>query len=197
MAIVTDGQSRSPAQGPAGADKVLAATLQDAGYLYASLAFQVGEPVRRQGIAPTEVVPVVVSEPPGLLRTEVPAQPSRACAVRRAVAAHLASLPLTPEQLDNAVLATGELFANAVRHGSSDSGDTITVTVERTGHDVRVTVADHSPAMPRLCAADVAEESGRGLTLVAALSDDWGIALPAPGATGKSVWFTLTLREPS
>ncbi|GAA2641430.1 hypothetical protein GCM10010307_42900 [Streptomyces vastus] len=117
--------------------------------------------------------------------------------MRRAVAAHLTSLPLTPEQLDNAVLATGELFANAVRHGSSDSGDTVTVTVERAGHDVRVTVADRSPALPRLRAAEVAEESGRGLALVAALSDDWGIARPASGTTGKSVWFTLTLREPS
>lgn len=196
MATVTDGQSRSPAKGPAGADKVLAAAVMVVGRSPASLALRGGEPGRRARTG--AVVPVVVGEPPRLLRTVVPAQPSRSSTVRRSVAAHLTSLPLTPEQRDNAVLATGELFANAVRHGSSDSGDTITVTVERTGPDVRVTVADRSPALPRLCAAaDSAEESGRGLALVAALSDDWGIARPARGTTGRSVWVTLTLREPS
>ena len=195
MATVTDGHSRSPAKGPAGAEKVLAAAVVEAGRSYAPLALGAGEPGRRA--RPEEIVPVVVGEPSGLLRTVVPAQPSRASTVRRAVAAHLTSLPLTAEQLEGAVLATGELFANAVRHGSSDSGDTVTVTVERTGHDVRVTVADRSPDLPRLCAADAAEESGRGLALVAALSEDWGVARPAPGTTGKSVWFTLTLREPS
>ncbi|MFE9643194.1 ATP-binding protein [Streptomyces sp. NPDC006365] len=192
---MTDGQTRSPAKGPAGAHEVLAAAVMEAGRSYASFSLRVGEPGRRA--RPGEVVPVAVGGPPGLLRTVLPAQPSRASTVRRAVAAHLTSLPLAPEQLDNAVLATGELFANAVRHGSTDSGDTITVTVERTGHDVRVTVADRSPALPQLRAADTAEECGRGLALVAALSDDWGIAGPAPGTTGKSVWFTLTLREPS
>ncbi|MFC4470675.1 ATP-binding protein [Streptomyces xiangluensis] len=192
---MTEGQTRSPAKGPAGAHEVLAAAVMEAGCSYASLSLRTDEPGRRA--RPGEVAPVLVGQPPGLLRTVLPAQPSRASAVRRAVAAHLTSLPLTPEQLDNAVLATGELFANAVRHGSTDSGDTITVTVERTGHDVRVTVADRSPALPQLRAADTAEESGRGLALVAALSDDWGIAGPAPGTTGKSVWFTLTLREPS
>ncbi|NGO07193.1 ATP-binding protein [Streptomyces sp. HC44] len=145
---------------------------------------------------PVEAVPAVVREP-HLLRTVVPAEPSRASVVRRAVAAHLTLLRLTPEQLDDAVLATDELFANAVRHGSSDSGDTVTVIVERTGHDVRVTVADRSPAVPRFRTADAAEECGRGLAIVAAVSDDWGVALPAPGATGKSVWFTLALQEPS
>lgn len=195
MATVTDGQSRSPAKSPAGADKVMAAAVMGAGRPSASPGLRVGAPGRRARTG--AVVPVVIGGPPGRLRTVVPAQPSRASTVRRAVAAHLTSLPLTSEQLDNAVLATGELFANAVRHGSSDSGDTVTVAVERTGHDVRVTVADRSPALPWLRVAEVAEESGRGLALVAALSDDWGIAGPAPGTTGKSVWFTLTLREPS
>ncbi|NGO43159.1 ATP-binding protein [Streptomyces ureilyticus] len=132
---MTDGQSRSPAKGPAGAEKVLAAAVLEGGCSSASVALPVGEPARRA--RPEEVAPVAVGEPAGPLRTVVPAQPSRA------------------------------------------------------------STADRSPVLPRLCAVGAAEESGRGLALVAALSDDWGVARPALGTTGKSVWFTLTLREPS
>ncbi|MFF2997829.1 ATP-binding protein [Streptomyces sp. NPDC057950] len=145
------------------------------------------------GVRPGEpaVFPVV---PPGLLRATVPAQASRAAGVRTLVAECLARLRLPPEPLDNAVLATGELFANAVGHGSSGPADTITVTLERTGHELRVTVADASAVLPRPRTTDPATESGRGLAIVAALSDDWGIAPPDPGTTGKKVWFTLVLR---
>jgi anti-sigma regulatory factor (Ser/Thr protein kinase) len=110
------------------------------------------------------------------------------------VAEHLTDLRLPPEHLDIAVLATDELFANAVKHGSPDPGDPITVTVECTGCALRVTVADHSPALPRLRTADGAEESGRGLAIVAALTDDWGSAPADPGTTGKRVWFTLSVQ---
>ncbi|WP_405885175.1 ATP-binding protein [Streptomyces sp. NBC_01136] len=130
---------------------------------------------------------------PRLVRTTVPAHPSRAAGVRTMVAECLTHLRL-PEHLDNAVLATDELFANAVRHGSPGPGDWITVTLECTEHQLRVTVADRSLALPRPRAMDAAEESGRGLAIVGALTDDWGIAPPEPGTTGKKVWFTLTLR---
>lgn len=130
---------------------------------------------------------------PSLVRTTVPAHPSRAAGVRMMVAEHLTHLRPAPELLDNAVLATDELFANAVKHGSPGPRDTITVTLEYLGHELRVTVADRSPALPRPRGADGSEESGRGLAIVAVLTDDWGIAPPDPGTTGKKVWFTLEL----
>jgi anti-sigma regulatory factor (Ser/Thr protein kinase) len=114
--------------------------------------------------------------------------------VRRVIAEQLAHLRLPVEQLDNAVLATDELFANAVKHGGTGPGDTVTVTVECAAQQVRVTVADRSPGLPRFRTADVAEESGRGLAIVAALIDDWGTAPPDPGEVGKRVWFTVKLR---
>ncbi|MFD9658441.1 ATP-binding protein [Streptomyces mirabilis] len=132
---------------------------------------------------------------PSLVRTTVPAQPSRAAGVRDMVAEHLTPLRLPSECLDNAVLATDELFANAVRHGSPGPRDTITVTLEHLGHELRVTVADRSSALPRPRDTGGAEESGRGLAIVAALTDDWGIAPADPGTTGKKVWFTLALRD--
>jgi anti-sigma regulatory factor (Ser/Thr protein kinase) len=110
------------------------------------------------------------------------------------LAEHLTPLRLPSECLDNAVLATDELFANAVRHGSPGPRDTITVTLEHIGHELRVTVADRSSALPRPRDTGGAEESGRGLAIVAALTDDWGIAPPDPGTAGKKVWFTLALR---
>ncbi|MEU1535038.1 ATP-binding protein [Streptomyces fagopyri] len=138
--------------------------------------------------------PVVFPEvAPSLLRATVPAQASRAAGVRTLVTECLTHLRLSPEPLDNAVLACGELFANAVGHGSSGPADTITVTLERTGHELRVTVADCSAVLPRARITDLAAESGRGLAIVAALTDDWGIAPPDPGTTGKKVWFTLVL----
>ncbi|MFC8715571.1 ATP-binding protein [Streptomyces sp. NPDC057197] len=138
-------------------------------------------------------VPDRAAEPPRL-RSTVPADPSWASAVRRLVTQHLARLRLTADQCDSAVLATDELFANAVSHASSGPRDTVTLTIERTARTLRVTVADRSPVLPRRRAADAADESGRGLAIVAALADDWGLAPPEPGNRGKRVWFTLSLR---
>ncbi|GGN78809.1 hypothetical protein GCM10011579_062350 [Streptomyces albiflavescens] len=129
-----------------------------------------------------------------LLRTTVPAHPSRAAGVRAMLAEHLTHLRLPPECLDNAVLATDELFVNAVQHGSPDRGNMITVTIEYTERELRVTVADSSPDLPCLRTPDGAEESGRGLAIVAALANDWGTAPPDPGGPGKKVWFALVLQ---
>ncbi|GHJ39289.1 ATP-binding protein [Streptomyces sp. TS71-3] len=127
---------------------------------------------------------------PLLFQTAVPAHPSHASGVRRMVTAHL-NLWRLSELVDNAVLATAELFANAVRHASSNPRDVVTLTLECTDRELRVTVADSSPLQPRLRTPDAAAESGRGLSIVAALVDDWGTVPPDPGTTGKKVWFTL------
>lgn len=151
-------------------------------------------PVGRIRPGENPVTPSVPESGTHLLRTTVPAHPSRASGVRTMVAEYLKGLGLTPEYVDNAVLATGELFANAIRHGTPGPGLTITVTIECTPHDLRVTVADRSSALPCPRTPDGAEESGRGLAIVAALADDWGIAPPEPGTTGKRVWFALALQ---
>jgi len=126
-----------------------------------------------------------------LLRSTFPADASCAGAVRRAVTERLAALLPHPEQIDNAAMATGELFANAVRHAGRGPGDTVTVAVECTAHSLRVIVADGSPVPPRARTTDEATESGRGLAIVSALTDGWGTAPPEPGTAGKRVWFTM------
>lgn len=126
-----------------------------------------------------------------LLRWTFPADPSWAAAVRHTVTDRLATVLPHPEQIDNAALATGELFANAVRHAGHGPGDTITVAVECTEHVLRVIVADRSPLPPRPQPTDDCAESGRGLAIVSALTNGWGTAPPEPGSPGKRVWFTM------
>ena len=53
-----------------------------------------------------------------------------------------------------------------------------------------VEVSDPLPDPPRERAADVDDESGRGLQLVACSSRAWGTR---PGEAGKTVWFELAV----
>ncbi|GIH68024.1 ATP-binding protein [Sphaerimonospora thailandensis] len=55
-------------------------------------------------------------------------------------------------------------------------------------------MTDHSTVWPAPLQADPDEEHGRGLAIVAAYTDRWGVD-PAP--EGKTVWFICTEREPS
>ncbi|MES4905530.1 MULTISPECIES: ATP-binding protein [unclassified Streptomyces] len=127
-------------------------------------------------------------------RAEFPARTDRAFAVRRMLTAFLKYWQLD-HAVECAVLATNELFANAVEHGSSGPGDTVTVTVgvEPAGDELRIEVADGSPIRPVFRTAAETEESGRGLAIVDGLASDWGTDPPDGDAAGKKVWFTLAL----
>ncbi|MCN9242229.1 MEKHLA domain-containing protein [Streptomyces sp. RY43-2] len=85
---------------------------------------------------------------------------------------------------DDTRLLLSEILTNAVRHAQGPIG----LHVCRTDTDLTVEVSDHSPHLPepRLAAED--EESGRGLLLVRALADDWGVR---PTDDGKTTWFSL------
>ncbi|MFI2640619.1 ATP-binding protein [Streptomyces sp. NPDC018610] len=89
-------------------------------------------------------------------------------------------------------LITAELTANAVRHGHVPGRD-FHVQLTLVEDTFRIEVTDtraekRPPASPP--AADSLSESGRGMLLVAALSDDWGVS-PRPAAPGKTVWAEL------
>jgi anti-sigma regulatory factor (Ser/Thr protein kinase) len=78
-----------------------------------------------------------------------------------------------------------EVAANAVRHGRGP----ITVTVQLSGRAVRCGVRDGSWRAPRLLAAWQADqEDGRGMLIIAALADDWGVRRHL---LGKTVWFEV------
>jgi hypothetical protein len=96
-----------------------------------------------------------------------------------------------PALLDAAQLAATELIANVVRHVPDRRCQ---LTIVRRGDGVRVEVADGSPELPKQRELDLMAEDGRGLAMVALVSDDWGTTLiPAARGGGKVVWFELRL----
>ncbi|MGW4428279.1 ATP-binding protein [Streptomyces tendae] len=92
-------------------------------------------------------------------------------------------------------LITAELTANAVRHGHVPGRDfDVQLTLAEGTFRIEVTDAlseKRPPASPP--ATDSLSESGRGLLLVAALADDWGVS-PRRTAPGKTVWAQLHVR---
>jgi serine phosphatase RsbU (regulator of sigma subunit)/anti-sigma regulatory factor (Ser/Thr protein kinase) len=102
---------------------------------------------------------------------------------RRFVASALSDAAET--QRDDAELVATELVTNAILHGSPP----VTVRVDHSTDVVRVEVEDSGRALPIRLQADGGAMTGRGLGLVAALAQSWGIE-PAPGG-GKRVWADL------
>jgi anti-sigma regulatory factor (Ser/Thr protein kinase) len=88
------------------------------------------------------------------------------------------------EVLEDAVLLVSELVTNSVLHG----GPPVVVAVDCTGDELQVRVRDGSPYRPAPREAGDEDESGRGLALVAEMSDDWGVD---PEPDGKHVWFVI------
>jgi anti-sigma regulatory factor (Ser/Thr protein kinase) len=116
-------------------------------------------------------------------RLTVPSLPASIASVRRfAVAACRAQG--RDALCDTVALLVSEVATNALVHGTGD----VQVRVRTTGSVLRVEVADDSPRMPEPRAAGPLEEGGRGLSLVAQLSQGWGVYREGPG---KVVWFEL------
>lgn len=92
-------------------------------------------------------------------------------------------------------LITAELGANAVRHGRVAGRDFhVRLATDADGARLRVEVSDtraeRRPAVTAITAPDAESESGRGLLLVAALADDWGVTDRRHGP-GKTVWAVM------
>jgi anti-sigma regulatory factor (Ser/Thr protein kinase) len=87
-----------------------------------------------------------------------------------------------------AALLTSELVTNAIRH---ETGGTVTLAIDCSRDQLRVDVHDTSRSAPALVDAPVDAETGRGLTLVAILADEWGFY---PTLWGKAVYFTLAFQ---
>jgi PAS domain S-box-containing protein len=86
---------------------------------------------------------------------------------------------------DIAELAVSELVTNAVLHAHTD------LTMHAwCGEEVRVEVRDSSPALPVLRKYGTEATTGRGMGLVAALTQDHGVTRLPDG--GKTVWFVIT-----
>jgi serine/threonine-protein kinase RsbW len=85
---------------------------------------------------------------------------------------------------DTAALLTSEVVTNAVLHGDG----TVEVRAHVGGGRLRVEVQDQGDGEPQVRAPTPDAEGGRGMHLLAALAEDWGVE---PVAGGKYVWFEL------
>ena len=90
------------------------------------------------------------------------------------------------DRLDDAQLAASELVTNAVLHGRQP----VSIKVAVTDVCLRVEVVDGSPVSPSFSMLDPTAVTGRGLMIISAASDRWGVE-PLP--EGKVVWFELHL----
>lgn len=98
-------------------------------------------------------------------------------AARSEMRADLISRGVPPGPRADAELVLGELVANAVKHGSPDDDGMIHVSWTVEEGALRVSVRDSGSvrALPATREAAPLALSGRGLTLVAALSERWTV----------------------
>jgi anti-sigma regulatory factor (Ser/Thr protein kinase) len=90
-------------------------------------------------------------------------------------------------------LLVSELVTNAVVHAHSRARVVIVTGNDRA--DVRIEVHDDAREPPRMGGFDPDALSGRGLALVDAMSDRWGVEPSGPTHPGKRVWFELRVRS--
>jgi len=90
----------------------------------------------------------------------------------------------------DAELAVGELVTNAIVHAKVHHDAQIEIVIRRSTELLRVEIHDGDITIPTLRTVDDAVAGGRGLHIVEATTDRWGVQ---PSPTGKFVWFEIDL----
>ncbi|MCC3779438.1 SpoIIE family protein phosphatase, partial [Streptomyces sp. UNOB3_S3] len=119
---------------------------------------------------------------------DLPADPALVSTVRAAVARQLAAWGLDEISFDIELLLS-ELVTNAVRYGRGPIQ--VRLLYDRT---LTCEVSDASSTAPHLRHAATTDEGGRGLFLVARLSQAWGTRYTAEG---KVIWAECALEMPA
>ncbi|MFD5935980.1 SpoIIE family protein phosphatase [Streptomyces sp. NPDC060333] len=104
----------------------------------------------------------------------------------------LASWRFPVELCDLGVLAASELVANSLQHGTPP----MHLRLRRTDRRLIIEVTDGDDHLPRRRRAEPADETGRGISIVATIASNWGCRR-TPGG-GKAVWceFALPDKQP-
>ncbi|MFZ3570310.1 ATP-binding protein [Streptomyces sp. BH097] len=131
------------------------------------------------------------------------AEPEEVAGLRRVMRAHLERWGLHGV-IESAQLCVSELASNIITHVGT--GTPATLAVSMNGTYLRIEVQDpDTGVLPTLLAATSDSESGRGVALVDAVSDRWGVELRggrkvtwcelatdlmSPGGHGGGAWVT-------
>ncbi|RRR80032.1 ATP-binding protein [Streptomyces sp. RP5T] len=103
--------------------------------------------------------------------------------------------PYGSEVNDGASLVVAELAANAVTHGRVPGRDALLRLVREDGL-LRIEVSDtRGERAPVVRVAGDDEDAGRGLLIVGAIAETWGVTARAD-APGKTVWAELRAGGP-
>jgi serine/threonine-protein kinase RsbW len=96
-----------------------------------------------------------------------------------------------PQLRDTALLVLSELVTNAVRHASHPADRPIETRFRRLPNDrVRIEVSDADERRPVPREVSEMDEAGRGLALVDAMTERWGVRYQ--DGEGKSVWAVVS-----
>ncbi|MEG3627796.1 SpoIIE family protein phosphatase [Streptomyces poriticola] len=118
---------------------------------------------------------------------DIPADPALVAPVRKQVVDQLADWALV-EASFTAELVVSELVTNAIRYGTAP----IRLRLIHDAATLICEVSDTSHTAPHLRRAKTWDEGGRGLLLVAQLTQRWG---SRHTADGKTIWAELTLLD--
>ncbi|MFD7709218.1 SpoIIE family protein phosphatase [Streptomyces sp. NPDC059785] len=119
---------------------------------------------------------------------DIPAEPSLVAPVRKRVLEQLDAWGLT-EAGFTVELVVSELVTNAIRYGEHPIG----LRLIHDGAVLICEVSDSSHTAPHLRRARTMDEGGRGLLLVAQLTQRWG---SRHTAGGKTIWAEIPLTDP-
>jgi anti-sigma regulatory factor (Ser/Thr protein kinase) len=122
-------------------------------------------------------------------QSELPADLESTAVAREFVRVHLVRHGL-PGLVEDLSLVTSELATNAILHAQT----TFSVTLQGNSESVLLSVRDGSAVVPGVLAAQAVNmgTGGRGLAIVAELSDCWGTTPDTDG--GKSTWARFDKR---
>lgn len=123
-------------------------------------------------------------------RLELPGSSSSVAEARRVLISSLEAWGLAGNEqlMDDAALIVSELTTNAVRFGS----EAVELSLELRDDVLEISVSDNSPMLPVVRHPDADDLSGRGLPILAALSESWGYEI---SGDRKRVWGWLSTAQ--
>lgn len=113
--------------------------------------------------------------------------PGRVAGLRRVARSVLESREAPEGVIDSVTVIVSELLSNAIKHGRGRISMRLTLVA---GDRLYVEAVGENKVVARVAPPDMNAETGRGLAIVEALSDVWGVSLD-----GRTTWAMVRLSD--